>query len=350
MNDQTQHVREVGFAVQSGRDTILQQGISPAQMAEILNALATQFPAQLAAAHQIVTERLSDFEARFLEKFQDQLAANSAAFADPDFQYVVRSCQHAYARSGDSEIRDTLIDLIARRSKEQTRTRLSLTLNEAVETAVKLTKNEFAELSLCYLLRYTRQEIGNMDQFAAYFQANITPLLTDISSEKASYQYLEAQSCGNIGLISLEVISMFRENYGGIFSKGFDKETLQNYLPGEKKNVFDQATLLIPCLNDKDKFQFGVINKKEFLEHGDKLQLSEPEMENVWKMFDGTIWNGEEFLVNVEKRIPEIRSLAKIWSDSSLKTFTLTTVGLAIGHSNLVRISKLDADLAMWVK
>lgn len=356
MVDQNQKVGKGSTAIQSGGHTIIKQGLSAADMRHILDALAAQFPAQLAAAKQIVDVRLADFERRILEKFEDARDANPDAFADPDFQYVVRSSQHAYARLGDEGVRDVLIDLIAHRSKQQERNRLSLTLNEAVEKAALLTKNEFAELSLCYLLKYTiNNRIGNLETFSHYFREYISPLLPDISKENASYQYLEAQSCGNLSLGAIrtaghDAIQIFRLNYGGIFSNGLDRPLLESHLPDGKKDAVDKIGLIIPCLNDPNKLQLKAINKETFLKEAASSGLNESELTNVWNMFESTFWNGEEFLSKVEKHVPEIRELIELWNKSGIANLNLTTVGIAIGHSNLVRIAKLDADLGIWIK
>lgn len=240
MTNQKQHAKDGSVAIQSGRDTVVHQGLTPADVRQILDGLAAQFPAQLASARQIVDARLVDFEKRIMEKFTESGVGNSQAFADPDFQYVVRTSQHAYARTGDEQVRDALIDLIARRSTALDRTRLQLTLNEAVDKAAVLTRNEFAELSLCYLLKYTiNHGISSLGKFAAYFHQHIAPLLDDISLESASYQYIDAQSCGNLGLGSIDAISIFRTNYGGIFSRGFERSQLDGHLPEGKKDVLE---------------------------------------------------------------------------------------------------------------
>lgn len=325
-------------------------------MRQILDALAAQFPAQLAAAKQVVDARLADFEQRILEKFKDSSQADSQAFTDPDFQYVVRSSQHAYARLGDDVVGDVLIDLIAHRSKQQQRSRLSLTLNEAVEKSALLTKNEFAELSLCYLLKHTMNPgIGNLKTFSEFFELHISPLLPDISTEPASYQYLEAQSCGNlaIGVIRTQVhdvVQLFRVNYGGIFSKGFDRDLLESHLPDGKKDTLDKKELIIPCLNDPTKLQLKAINKEAFIKSCADSDLSQEQLTNVWNMFEATIWNGEEFLSSVEKHVPDIRKLVDLWGTSNIQNLNLTTVGIAIGHANLKRLSGINADLSTWIK
>src|SRR5229473_350490 len=147
MSQQDQDVRGGSLAVQSGRDTVIQHGLSPAQMKEIMEAIASQLPGYAAVAREIVDERLRDFEQRVIGRFADTSSTRSEAFKDPDFQHVVIRAQNAYARSGDEQVRETLVDLIARRSMETDRTRLLLSLDEAVEKAALLTKNEFAELS-----------------------------------------------------------------------------------------------------------------------------------------------------------------------------------------------------------
>lgn len=349
MTDQDQDVRNGSLAIQSARDTVIHSGVSPTQMAEILGALAAQFPAQIAVAHQIVNERLNDFERHFMDRFSADKQSDPEAFSDPDFQYIVRSSQHAYARSGDTGVRDTLIDLIARRSLASNRTRLSLTLNEAIEKSARLTNNEFAELSLCYLLRYTQNGgINSLEAFKNYFSSYISPLLPDICETNASYQYIEAQACGTISVLSSDVLSIFREQYSGIFSNGFDRQTLENNLPDGQKNVLDG--LLIQCLNNPNNLQFNALNKDVFLKATENIGLDQGQRDNVWNMFIATVWNGDELVSNIEKTVPEIRILKRLWNDTELKKLTLNTAGIAIGHSNLVRLCSLEADLSIWIK
>jgi hypothetical protein len=198
VSDQKQQVGTQSLAVQSGGNTTITQGLSPEDMQKILLALGTQLTTYTAIAREIVDARLADFKEQLIEKFVDAGTANSTAFMDPDFQYALTRAQHAYARSGDEGVCDILIDLIAARSKQTDRSRLSLTLNDAVEKAAVLTKNEFAELSLSYLIRYVNLGAVTLPSFGARLSQFVSPLLPDISTENASYQYIEAQSCGSI--------------------------------------------------------------------------------------------------------------------------------------------------------
>ena len=354
MSDQSQQAQNGALAIQSGRDVIIQHGITPGQMKEILDAVAAQFPVHLAAAREIVDGRIADFERRVLERFDDKGNGDGrrAAFADPDFLYVLKQSQHAYLRSGDEGVRETLIDLIARRSKETARSRLSLTLNDAVEKSAVLTSNEFAELSFSYLLGMTMHNgLRNMDLFAQFVCDMILPLLPDISRESASYQYLVAQSCATISQFGQQAfIRIVRLNYGGLFARGFTMEEVEKCLPDGRKQLAKESALYVPCLNDPTKIQIAFLNKDEFDKHAAAHFWKEPEKAALWGLVDSTTMNGEDLIKHIEAKVPEIRQAIEVWDNTPLCRLNLTTVGIAIGHSNLVRLGKFKADLGIWIK
>src|SRR5262245_20123893 len=155
MDRQNQELAEGAAVVQAGRDVVIHQGISPQQMSEIMIGMAKMLTAFQQEAADLAEARMKAFQARILERFAQPAQANPEAFRDPDFQYLLGDAQEAVARSGDEAVRDTLVDIIARRSMETRRSRLAITLNEAATRAANLTLNEFAALSLIYILRYT---------------------------------------------------------------------------------------------------------------------------------------------------------------------------------------------------
>ena len=117
-----------------------------------------------------------------------------------------------------------IVDIIAERSKMIERDRLHLTLNEAVDVASILTANEFASLSLSFLVRYTvRHGLGTLPKFVSYFKSEIAPILKDIPRSESSYQFLEAQRCANIEIASVDLRKATTDRYGGSFSKGLQR-------------------------------------------------------------------------------------------------------------------------------
>jgi hypothetical protein len=274
---QKQEAAGGAVAIQSGRDAIIVQGVDSDEMRRIIeDVVAAQLPIYARMAAEIATARLEEFKAGVLDRFAKDDKARNEAFKDPDFVYLLSRAQHAYARSGDPSIRDTLIDLIAERSKQEDRNRLALSLNEAVEKASVLTKNEFAELSLCYTLRYTRNiGVGSMQQFVTYLNKEVMPFLLDISEEHSSYAYLVAQSCVTISMGSIELMNIFKLHYAGLLGKG---------------------------------------------------------------------------LAELKPNVPKIDELFRLWKGTPLQNLELTSVGMAIGHANAVRVTGFDADLSIWIK
>ena len=139
------------FACHSERPrSVVHQGLTPGQMKEILDIFAGQTTAYAAVARETVDSRLKEFENRVLERFTSAAAENGQTPAEPDFQYALTRAQHAYARSGDRELLETLVDIIDQRSKQMQRNRLTLTLNVSLETVAELTNNEFADSPLLF--------------------------------------------------------------------------------------------------------------------------------------------------------------------------------------------------------
>lgn len=241
MNKQDQRVGDGGEAYQAGRDVTIHRGMSPDQMTEIMMCMARQLAFYQVEAQQTVEYRLTSFREEMLKTFAQPGRGNPEAFRDPDFQYLLNDAQTAYARSGDEAVRDTLVDIIARRSLETERSRIALTLNYAATKAPLLTTNEFAELSLVYIVRYTQNgNVNNFIRFCDYIRDSIIPFIRDISRENASYWHLEAQSCATIDITELMLSNIWKQVYGGILGRGFNRDQLESHLPDGQKNALDK--------------------------------------------------------------------------------------------------------------
>jgi hypothetical protein len=277
METQNQKVGHSSLAIQSARDTIVSQGITPDLMAEIIEAIGRQLPGYAAIAREIVDARLADFKNAILREIAQTEAVNPEAFKDPDFQYTLNRAQHAYARSGNKEIGEILVDLIARRSKIGTRDRRLLTLDAAVETAGTLTNNEFAELWMIFFLRYTSivGTAADIEWVSRYLERHLNPFLEEISRELPSYLYIEAQQCGTMSASRWSLSDIVSTKYGGAFSAGFTLKDIELSLEGEA-NITVIKPLTRQCFNNPEKVQFDVANEAELTERLLSLPISKP--------------------------------------------------------------------------
>jgi hypothetical protein len=346
MTSQDQKVGVSATALQAGRDLVIQTAMSPDQMAQIMIAMAKQLSIYQNEAHETATARFESFREELLKRFSKPGEANPDAFRDPDFQYLLNDSQEAFARSGDEAVRDTLVDIIARRSLETKRTRLAITLNDAATKAANLTVNEFAALSLVYVARHTmRHNIGTFQLFCDYVNQNLIPFAKDISREPSSFGHLSAQSCGSLSLGTADLAAILKANYGGVLGMGFDRAQLESHLPDGKKNAMD--LLIIPSLHDASKLQPSAITFDVLKLNSAQTGLTEGDLQHVWNLFQGTIPDLKELL---KPFVPDIELLFDLWENTALNRFDLTSLGIAIGHANAKRVISFDAPLNIWIK
>jgi len=347
MIDQSQKVGEGAVALQSGRDIVVHKGISAEEFRQVL--AATREVAS-DVARMVVETRVNAFEDRVAEKFIRHGSGNVEAFQEPDFLFAFREAQKASATTDDTQVIDSLVDLIAERSKQIARSRLTLSLNDAVKVTSNLTKNEFAALSLIFLLRYTKRlNVGNLKAFTDYFNSALAPLLPDISTEYSAYQYLESQRCATISMGSASLQDIFRGNYGGVFCDGFTIEELEAALPEGKKKILSGRDLIIPCLNDKTKFQLNALNKEHALTILGEKDLAPEQCDALANLFESKLMSLSSIEALVIPFAPEFKTLMNLWG-KTLENINLTAVGIAIGYINAKRIHPLNADLSIWIK
>lgn len=343
--DQSAKAASNSQIVQSQRDTNI--GFSADDMKGIIETLADQIPKFAAIASSIVEARLSTFEEKIMARFEDGSTSSTQAFADPDFQYLVSRAQYAYARSGDEVTADVLVDLIAQRSQQSERTRLSLSLNDAVERSAYLTINEFSELSLSYLLRHTvRNNLTNFSLLCEYLSQNAGPLVPYISKNESSYSYLASHSCGSIQITEVAFIEIMKGTYGGLICKGVDKGVFSSILGDDFEERFER--LIIPSIHDSSRFQVNALNKDTLSQRLAEFGIPEKN-DQLWGAHSNGFMTKDEFIQAAAVHYPAIEELITVWDDTPIKNLSLTSVGLAIGYANLKRVAAFQADLGIWI-
>lgn len=346
--DQAQLVGDGATAVQAaGNVTITQVGLSYSEVRDVaLDVFRSNFYQLAAPAMETARARAEEITENFLKKLQTDHPEGFSKGQDPDFQHALFTVQKEYARNGDQELGDLLVDLLVDRSKQDQRDILQIVLNESLNTAPKLTDSQLAILAIIFLFRYTQNHgIGNHEQLGAYFDKNVFPFASKIVKGNSSYQHLEFTGCGSIQMGEISLEQCLESHYQGQFLKGFDIEEIAN----RGVSVGHDQRFFIPCLNDTTKFQVRANNRESLEKYLDANGLTPDDKSKIIGLFDLNKMSHAEIRDKCIAIRPYMAGVFDVWSDSPMKSFTLTSVGIAIGHANLKRLVGEFANLSIWI-
>ena len=227
MSDQTQKAGDNSTNIQAGSITV-HQGLSVTEVRQIaLDLFRANFFELAGDARNVARQRAEEVTERFLRQLQQEHEDGLKQAQEPDFQYSLLTVQTEYARCGDKELGDLLVDLLVDRTKHESRSILQIVLNESLSVAPKLTPDQLAAVSLIFLFKYTiNHRIRNHETLWEYLDRHVAPFAELISDKDACYQHLQYSGCGTVGLVKVDLVDVFKQTYGGLFSNGFDRNPI----------------------------------------------------------------------------------------------------------------------------
>lgn len=293
IDNQKQEVGAGSNAIQAKRDVVIHQGATPEQMSEIIGAISKQLSNFAAEAATIADQRCAEFREEILAEFaKPETQAQSEAFKDPDYQYLLGKSLEQYARKGTDDLKAELIEMLVRRSNEDTGSRISLILNSSIETVSKLSKQDKDILVILFIFKNLKVNSFHMMGVYPNYASMLSGHVENLPTGTAGFEYLQS-----IGCISIERVA---DHYP---------------LP---ENFFRQ---------------YGEIanSQKPFA----SLNLTSTKVSYTEK----SLW--EEFKGNV----PELIPVENVWGTSFYRHSTLTATGRAIAHAVLKGEKKLASGI-----
>lgn len=343
---QEQRVDQGGTAIQAGGNVTI-TGMTYSDMKDVaLDVFRANFYELAGMAKETAKARAEEITEEFLAKLENEFPKGFERAHDPDFQYALFTVQKEYARNGNRELGDLLVDLLVDRSKQEQRDIMQIVLNESLNTAPKLTDNHLAALAVVFLFRYTQNYgLGNHQRLGEYLDRHVSPFIPQLVKSMASYQHLEFTGCGSIGVTTLNLESVMRDTYQGLFLHGFDEQEVlaRGISIGLDTRLFSQ------CLNNPSKIQVRAVNKERLSKILEDDAVPQEDRTKISELFDLGRMSDEEVRQKCIEIRPYMTTLFDAWSDSAMKHFTLTSVGIAIGHANIKRLVGEFADLSIWI-
>ncbi len=345
--DQTQTAQQNGTAIQAGRDVVVYGGMTYSDVKDAaLGVFEANFYRLSSLARQTAEQRAEEVTEKLLERLLREHPEGFAQANDPGFQHALYTVQREHARTGDVNLGGLLVDLLVDRTRHPQRDIMQIVLDESLNTAPKLTEGQLAVLSVVFLFKYTQnQGIGNHQMLGSHMDRVLQPFAAKVQKNNAWYQHLEFTGCGTIGLGEIGLESILGTTYQGLFLKGFDPSEIS----ARGITAGSEPRLFMSCLNDPSKIQVRT-NSHETLESlFDQAAILTEDRQKIKGLFDETKMSESEIQAKCIELCPYMAHLFDVWSDSPMKNFTLTSVGIAIGHANIRKIAGEFANLAIWI-
>lgn len=329
---------------------IINNGISYSDAKEIaLEVYKANFLQLSQDAAQLARDRAEEITDNFLKKLEIENKAAIESMKEPAMQAALYEAQKQYAKTGDKDLEGLLVDILVERASTPERNIHQIVLDEALVVAAKLTPEQMDALTINFLIsRTANNTLTNLPAIPLYIKTNLLPFTSNLNKESSCYEHLEYVGCGSLlhmgGLKAIEQI--FQEQYGGLFSKGFTRERLEQ----EIGNLDQYQYLISRCLHDQSLLQVNAVNTETINKICRERNTPDQIKTKITNLFNSSRMDPHEiksYLISVS---PDISTLFDLWQDSGLSKFVPTTVGVAIAQANFRRKTGIKLDLSIWIK
>lgn len=332
-------------SAQAGRDLIVVQGNSLSEVQEFVReAIAANALEMRKVAAEVFDERVGLFSEKLVERAVDNPELVSAT-SDPDMQSVLIDAGLGFARSGDEDLADILVDFLADRSKEEPRSLLAVVINDAVVTAPKLTDGEIAILTLYWRLVLTVNHAVNSPQALADFvRTDIVPLVPFLPRGEASYLHLQSLGCAIDQVMSAPFSTLWSSAYNALFTRGFAEADI----PEDIYQAIMDSSLTMPHMRDPSLLQFSALNS-EILSDMAKGTPAEVHLSEIDSFMQSRSMDAAEVETLLGEIDPRMVELAELWEVTPMKSLRLSAVGIAIAHANWRHLTGGTSPLSIWI-
>ncbi len=331
-----------------GKSIVINQGISYRDAKDIANdVFKSNFLKLSEKAGETAMQRAEELVDNFLDEVKGRNPKAIETMDDPGMQYALFTAQKEYARTGDKDLSDMLVDILVDRASQEERNLKQIVLDESLNVVPKLTSSQMDTLTIIFIIGYSKNsEISNRESFKRYLASYIEPFTSTLSKEDSLYQHLEFTGCGSISSRFIKIQESFSLAYKGLFCKGFTIEQFETSIPNHEKFKI----LIIPCLNDSKKYQLPALDEEGLEEISKRLGPTTEEINKLKLLLNNYQLNDKELIDIINQQGDFMINLFDVWDNSSLKNMTLTSVGIAIAIANLRRKTELFMDLGIWIK
>ncbi|MBI1185008.1 hypothetical protein GC194_12100 [bacterium] len=331
-----------------GKSIVINQGISYLDAKNIaLDVFKSNFLELSAKAADTARHRAEELVDNFLKEVKDRNPKAVGTMEDPGMQHSLFTAQKEYARTGDKDLSDMLVNILVDRASQKERNLKQIVLDESLNVVPKLTASQMDTLTIVFIIKYSRNsDVKDLISFKSYLALYIKPFTSILSKEDSLYQHLEFTGCGSISSSSVKIQNVFSKTYKGLFCRGFPLEQFE--ISVTKSEKF--KALITPCLNDPSRYQLAALDDEVLDKKSKRMGLTTEEINELKPFLNNYQFSGKELIERINQHGDFMSTLFDVWDNSSLKNMTLTSVGIAIATANLRRKTGISVDLGIWIK
>ncbi|MFD9246435.1 LPO_1073/Vpar_1526 family protein [Streptomyces sp. NPDC059556] len=307
----------------------LHSGLSYRDVKEIADDVFRQnFPHLAAEAASTAEARAQEICEKFLDKLAEESPESLKNARNPDFQRALFRVQEEFATTGDEDLGDLLVDILVDRSQQPGGSFRQVVLNEALKTAPRLTGRQVSALGAIFLARYVHLNARSITHLHELLRAVWLPVIKGIPLlSDANIGHIAYAGCGSVSAGMVPFTRLFLQRYPGLFAQGFEEGQF-SWASELKENG-----IVIPCWRDDTKLQLAAVNLTELQGKLSAIGRSE-DVEEIKLALDGNPIPAEAIHAELESIDPAFKVFAETWEKSDMKSFDLTSVGIAIAHAH----------------
>ncbi|MFJ8553804.1 LPO_1073/Vpar_1526 family protein [Streptomyces sp. NPDC093676] len=298
------------------------------------------------AAFEEAKDRVEELTVNYLHAIKEKQPEALENARDPGVQSAILDAQSAYAKVGDIDLGQVLVEMLVKRTENIGRDVQQLALTEAIGVTAKLSYKHVQLVTALFLtLAVTFGTPTSPDDLYGRLTSKLSPFLDGLTASDADIQYLADAGAVRIELLSTrEIPSTFRMGYPGLYCNGVSEETF----PDIKK--YEGTPTLIPCIRDNSRLQVNAVNDRHLESMLAQLGMQDS-MEELKTLLYANQMSDDAIEQELIGRVPGMKDFAQLWKGTVLKNCVPSIVGMAISHANLKKTlgAEFDADLGIWI-
>lgn len=315
-------------------------------LAVVSNYVDSRLAALSQSAFEEARDRVEEFTVNYIHRIQGESPEVLENTRDPGVQSALLDAQSAYAKMGDEDLGQVLVEMLAKRTETTERNVQQLALAEAIVATGKLSYQHVRVLTALFLtLAVTFGAPTSPEDLYQRLRTNLSPILDGLTFSDADIQYLADTGATRIELVSSRAIpSTLRETYPGLYCKGLDREVF----PAVKK--YENGPMIIPCIRNPALLQVNASSRNHLEAMLPQLGL-EGEKGELLSLLTGNPMDNAEIQRELTNNVPGMGEFIELWEGGVLKNSVPSIVGIAIAHANLKATSSdnFTADLNIWI-